>query len=195
MTNNEAKYEVVLTSLRVAKALGIRNLKLNTNSKLVVGQITNEYEAKKDRMKRYLKLTSQLVSNFYNVRNSQVPREENFEANKVARLASSNSDVGRPRLYIEVQIIPSIEGFNVAYVQSKSSWMDPILAYIRDGKLLPNQSEARNIRVRSSRFTILNDELYKKGVFPTYSKCLGSEDATYVLREIHERVYGNHSSP
>ena len=195
MTNNEAKYEVVLTSLRVAKALGIRNLKLNTNSKLVVGQITNEYEAKKDRMKRYLKLTSQLVSNFDNVRNSQVPREENFEANKVARLASSNSDVGRPRLYIEVQIIPSIEGLDVTYVQSKSSWMDPILAYIRDGKLLPNQSEARNIRVRSSRFTILNDELYKKGVFPTYSKCLGSEDATYVLREIHERVYGNHSSP
>ena len=195
MTNNEAKYEVVLTSLRVAKALGIRNLKLNTNSKLVVGQITNEYEAKKDRMKRYLKLTSQLVSNFDNVRNSQVPREENFEANKVARLASSNSDVGRPRLYIEVQIIPSIEGLDVTYVQSKSSWMDPILAFIRDGKLLPNQSEARNIRVRSSRFTILNDELYKKGVFPTYSKCLGSEDATYVLREIHERVYGNHSSP
>ena len=73
--------------------------------------------------------------------------------------------------------------------------MDPILAYIRDGKLLPNQSKARNIKVRSSRFTILNDELYKKGVFPTYSKCLGSEDATYVLREIHERVYGNHSSP
>ena len=195
MTNNEAKYEVVLPSLRVAKALGIRNLKLNTNSKLVVGKITNEYEAKKDRMKRYLKLTSQLVSNFDNVRNSQVPREENFEANKVARLASSNSDVGRPRLYIEVQIIPSIEGLDVAYVQSKSSWMDPILAYIRDGKLLPNQSEARNIRVRSSRFTILNDELYKKGVFPTYSKCLGSEDAMYVLREIHERVYGNHSSP
>ena len=195
MTNNEAKYEVVLTSLRVAKALGIRNLKLNTNSKLVVGQITNEYEAKKDRMKRYLKLTSQLVSNFDNVRNSQVPREENFEANKVARLASSNSDVGRPRLYIEVQIIPSIEGLNVAYVQSKSSWMDPILAYIRDRKLLSNQSEARNIKVRSSRFTILNDELYKKGVFPTYSKCLGSEDTTYVLREIHERVHGNHSSP
>ena len=28
-TNNEAEYETVLTSLRVAKALGVRNLKLN----------------------------------------------------------------------------------------------------------------------------------------------------------------------
>ena len=56
--NNEAKYEAILTSLRVVKALEARNLKLNTNSKLVVGQITNEYEAKEERMKRHLKLTS-----------------------------------------------------------------------------------------------------------------------------------------
>lgn len=43
-------------------------MKLNTDSKLLVGQITNEYEAKEDGMKRYLKLTSQLVSNFDGVR-------------------------------------------------------------------------------------------------------------------------------
>ena len=47
-------------------------LKLNLDSKLVMGQITKEYEAKEDRMKRYLKLTSQLVSNFDDVRITQV---------------------------------------------------------------------------------------------------------------------------
>ena len=57
-TNNEAEYEAVLTGLRIVKALGVRNLKLNTNSKLVIGQMTNEYEAKEDRMKRYLTLTN-----------------------------------------------------------------------------------------------------------------------------------------
>jgi len=62
------EYEAILTSLRVVKALEIRNLKLNTDSKLVVGQLTKEYEAKENRMKRYLKLTSQLVSNFDDVR-------------------------------------------------------------------------------------------------------------------------------
>ena len=36
-TNNEAKYESVLMSLRIAKALGVRNLKLNFDSKLMVG--------------------------------------------------------------------------------------------------------------------------------------------------------------
>ena len=36
-TNNKAKYESVLTGLRIAKALGVRNLKLNFDSKLMVG--------------------------------------------------------------------------------------------------------------------------------------------------------------
>ena len=44
-TNNEAEYEAVLTGLRVAKALGVRKLKVNSNSKLVTGQMNNEYEA------------------------------------------------------------------------------------------------------------------------------------------------------
>ena len=43
--------------MRVAKALGVRNLKLNLDSKLMIGQMNNEYEAKEDRMKRYSALT------------------------------------------------------------------------------------------------------------------------------------------
>ena len=45
MYANEVEYEVILTSLRVAKALGDRNLKLNIDSKLVVRQIMSENEA------------------------------------------------------------------------------------------------------------------------------------------------------
>ena len=41
--------------------------------------------------------------------------------------------------------------------------MDPIVTYIRDGTFPENPLEARKVKVRSSRFTILNDELYKRG--------------------------------
>ena len=115
-TNNEAEYDAVLIGLRIAKSLGVRNLKLNLDSKLVVGQITKEYEAKEDRMKRYLKLTNQLVSNFDDVRITQVPKEENSKVDEVARLASSNSNEGRLGLYMEVQSLPGIEGLDVNYV-------------------------------------------------------------------------------
>ena len=41
--------------------------------------------------------------------------------------------------------------------------MDPIIMYIKDGNLPANPLEARKVKVRSPRFTILNDELYKRG--------------------------------
>lgn len=119
--NNEVKYKAILTSLMAAKAMGVRNFKLNTNSKLVVGQIINGYEAKEDRMKRYLKLTIQLISHFDDVRIDQVPREENSKVDEVARLASSNNSTRKPGLDMEVQTAPSIEGLHVSHVQSTSN--------------------------------------------------------------------------
>ena len=41
-----------MTGLRVGKALGAKNLLLQSDSKLVIGQIKEEYEAKKERMQR-----------------------------------------------------------------------------------------------------------------------------------------------
>ena len=152
-----------MTGLRVTKALGVRNLKLNADSKFMIGQMNNEYEAKEDRMKRYLALTNQLISNFDDVKITQVPREENFKANEVAKLASSKTNERRPGLHIEVQYLPSIEGSVVNYVQLRESWMDPIITYIKYGNLPTDPVEARKVKVRSSIFTILNDELYKRG--------------------------------
>lgn len=47
-TNNGAKYEAILTSLRLTKALGVKNLVIKRNSKLIVGQVNHECEAKKE---------------------------------------------------------------------------------------------------------------------------------------------------
>ena len=143
-------------------------------------------------MKRYLKLSNQLISHFDDVMVDQVPREENSEADEVARLALSKDNIEKPRLYMEVQTIPSIEGLHVSHVQSTSNWMDPILDYIKDRRFPSYSSEARKIEFRSSRFTILNDKLYKKGFSLPYLKCLDSEGTMYVFQEIHEGIYGNH---
>ena len=49
-TNNEVEYEGILTGLRLEKALGVKNLLVQSDSKLVVEQIKGEYEAKEERM-------------------------------------------------------------------------------------------------------------------------------------------------
>ena len=50
--------------LRVRKALGARNMLLQSDSKLVIGKIKEEYEANEERMQKYLKLTKLLTQEF-----------------------------------------------------------------------------------------------------------------------------------
>ena len=73
--------------------------------------------------------------------------------------------------------------------------MDPILSYIKDGQLPSDLSEAKKVRVRVARFTVMNDKLYQRGFSLPYLKFLNPEEAMYVLREIHEGVCGNHLGP
>ena len=63
-TNNEAEYEGILMSLRLEKALGAKNLLVQSDSKLEIGHIKEEYEVKEERMQKYLKLTKHLAQEF-----------------------------------------------------------------------------------------------------------------------------------
>ena len=49
-TNNEVKYEEILTGLRLGKALRAKNLLVQNDSKLVTGQIREECKVKEERM-------------------------------------------------------------------------------------------------------------------------------------------------
>ena len=60
-TNNEAEYEGILTGLRLGKTIGAKNLLIQNDSKLVIGQIRGEYEAKEERMQKCLKLAKHLT--------------------------------------------------------------------------------------------------------------------------------------
>ena len=80
----------------------------------------------------------------------------------------------------------------VAPVESVPSWMDPIWNYIIDGSLPDDSKEAAKIRARSARFTNHKGSLYKRGFFTPFLKCISGEDTRYVLREVHEGIWGNH---
>ena len=60
--------------------------------------------------------------------------------------------------------------------------------------MLPDKKDAaRKLKVQPSRFVLVKDVLYKKGFSQPYLRCFGHEEANYVMREIHEGIYGNHS--
>ena len=94
---------------------------------------------------------------------------------------------------LEEQNSPSIEEFYTFLVHTQSGWTSPILSYLKDGRLLPNPVEAKQIEKRATRFTVLNDELYKRGFSQPYLRCIEEEEeAKYVLEEVHEGICGDH---
>ena len=78
-------------------------------------------------------------------------------------------------------------------IGSKSNWTMPLVFYLRNG-MLPNEKDAaRKLKVQASRFVLIKDVLYKRGFSRPYLRCLGPEEAEYVIREVHEEICGNHS--
>ena len=73
--------------------------------------------------------------------------------------------------------------------------MTLISSFLQDKRLPQDVEEAKKIKKRATRFTILNDILYKRGFFLPYLKCVDEDEAKYILEEIHEGICGDHAGP
>ncbi|XP_042380129.1 uncharacterized protein LOC121972539 [Zingiber officinale] len=73
-----------------------------------------------------------------------------------------------------------------------SSWRMALVEFLRSGATPSDQEEAYLLRKRVGQFTLIEDQLYKKAFARPLLKCIGSEDAEYILREMHEGSCGRH---
>ena len=73
--------------------------------------------------------------------------------------------------------------------------MTPIVSFLQNEHLPQDAKEAKKIKKRVARFTILNDTLYKRSFSIHYLKCVDEEEAKYILEEIHEGVCEDHAGP
>ena len=87
-TNNEVEYEALLKGLELAKSMEARSILILGDFQLVISQINGMYEAKERRMKKYLEKVLRLVKKFKETNFVQIPREENMEADILAKEAS-----------------------------------------------------------------------------------------------------------
>ena len=92
-----------------------------------------------------------------------------------------------------VQLSPLIDSDDIQEIGSESNWTTPTASYLKNG-VLPDEKEAvRKLKVQAVRFILIKDVLYKRGFSRPYLRCLGNEEADYVMREVHEGICGNHS--
>nr|GEU56421.1 reverse transcriptase domain-containing protein [Tanacetum cinerariifolium] len=86
-TNNEAKYKALIAILRIAKLMGVKNLRKNVDSRLVANQVNGTYVAKEANMIRYLKKVKALTGSFKAFSIKQIPRSENKKADALNKIA------------------------------------------------------------------------------------------------------------
>ena len=67
------------------------------------------------------------------------------------------------------------------------------MSYLKNGMLSDGKDGTRKLKVQALRFVIIKDVLYKRGFSYLYLKCLGPEEAEYIMREVYEGICGNHS--
>ena len=79
-TNNEAKYEALLMGIAMVQKMGGKSIKVFSDSRLVVGQVKGEFEAKDERMQGYLSQVKCLQS------------EDSFDLLHISRNSNAHAD-------------------------------------------------------------------------------------------------------
>ena len=123
----------------------------------------------------------------------QILMEENEHANCLAKAASIEHMLIPSQGLSFVQISPLIDIVSVQGIGFKNNWMTLLICYLKDDVLLDGKEAARKLKVQVTRFVLTKDILYKRGFSRTYLRCLITKEVDYVMREIHEGVYRNHS--
>jgi hypothetical protein len=74
-------------------------------------------------------------------------------------------------------------------------WRFPILEWLVEGKLPPDQTEARRIARRAKAFVLIDNELYKRGAAGILIWCILEDQGRELLQEIHADTCGHHTGP
>ena len=76
-------------------------------------------------------------------------------------------------------------------ISETPDWRNPVIEYLKS-PTIATESESTKLRIHAAKYILIDDVLYKKSFNFPYLRCLGSEEAQYALREIHEGICGQH---
>ena len=102
-------------------------------------------------MKKYLSRVKRLIKKFKEANFLQILREENMEANALAKEALVDGSMDE---FDEVQYMSSIDLPKVQQIEGEENWMTPLVAYLKDGRLPEKRDEARKLRIRSAKYVL-----------------------------------------
>ncbi|VFQ90112.1 unnamed protein product [Cuscuta campestris] len=195
VSNNEAEYEALINGLRILGKLGVSRVKVYSDSRLVVGQISGEFQAKEERMKRYRELSLEMLGRF-EFKLEHIPRAQNAEADVLSKLSAKSPEYISKLATVEELATPSLNRDEVFRVSADPpEWLDRLERYIEDGVAPEDPRKARLLRMRAPTYKVQDGLLYKRSYNGVLLCCLRAAEAKALMEEIHEGVCAAHQGP
>nr|GEU34611.1 reverse transcriptase domain-containing protein [Tanacetum cinerariifolium] len=170
-SNNEAKYEALPAGLRIIAHMGVRNVHVNVDSKLVENQVLGAYVAKEENMIKYLEKVKSLVSGLANLSINQVSRSKNKKVNTLSKIASTSFGHLSKQGSVEILKEKSIQEKEVTTVAEEDgpTWMTQIKEYLKKWTLPGDRKEATKPRIKARQYELLEGVLNRRmeAVIPT----------------------------
>ncbi|XP_025616506.1 uncharacterized protein [Arachis hypogaea] len=189
VSNNQAEYEVLLGSLALSREVGATKLEICSDSQVVTSQINGTYHARDSLLQKFLEKVREWSKQFEEVTVQHVPRERNARADLLSKMASTKPGTGNRSLIQGLIKEPTV---SLHLTQVDPSWMSPIIDFLEKAKLPSDEKAAKTIRREASKYTIIQGQLFKKGLNQPLLKRLHPDQTNYVHREVHEKCCGHH---
>ena len=149
MTNNEAKYEALVTGLDLAKVAEAISVVIHCDSLVIINQVNDDYKCKGERMKKYPEQVKKRMNDLQ-AKIVQIPRRENEQADCLAKTASAEQMIIPGKVLSFVQFSPLIDHIDVQEIDSKSNWTTPLVSYLKNGTLPNSKEAARKLKVQAA---------------------------------------------
>ncbi|GAA0176481.1 hypothetical protein LIER_29463 [Lithospermum erythrorhizon] len=124
--NSEAGYEAMIVGLKLVKSLNITKFLVKGDSKLVIAQLQGKCGGKNEVLKRYHSRVVSLTQGFARIRFRHIPREENEEADRLSRLATTYYIELLEGVFVEICNRPAYEEIYQEELYRKA-WDWPLL--------------------------------------------------------------------
>ncbi|XP_050280262.1 uncharacterized protein LOC126721249 [Quercus robur] len=194
--NNETEYEALLEGMSMIQKLGGKSVNMFSDSRLVVGQVNRELEARDERMQEYLVQVKRLWAHFYHFNLVHVSRSGNTHADSLATLVTFSAQPLPQVILVEDLYCPMMARTNsvrVHSIRAGPSWIDPLVQFLKHNTLPEDKNEANKIRRKASRFWLSEDsKLYRRSFSGPYLLCVHPDATELILEELHEGICGSH---
>jgi len=192
-SNNQAEYEALIAGLELGRDMGARNVVCRSNSQLTVGHTTGEYQVKDPLLLKYHHKVQTLLQTFLSARIEHIRREHNSRADLLSKLASTKKRSHHRSVAQQLVERPSVDKEKTVSCveETKGAWFEPIRQYLLTGQC--ESKDEPQIRRKSSRFTLISSELYKRGYTHPLLKCVTKKQANYIMEELHQGICGLHT--